>query len=130
MPAQAQCTLDGYTFTVNAPSQQSFVKKSINYSPTLGSSDGTVGGFFTIRKRFPQDRTPITLSWPILHAAQWSELDTIASTLTAVTFTDWNGNSFQVLVNAPTYVSVLRGAINAYTDVKLALVVVSGANSG
>ncbi len=118
MPNQSLCSLGSFTFRFNAPSQKNPSPKSVQHVTTLG------GGVNTVWPVFQQDRV-ITLSWPTLNFADYNSLEAQKNLPGTLTFVDWLGVSYTVLVLDLTHDTILRGGSDAYTNVSMMLRVVS-----
>ena len=115
---QTTCQLASLTFPYNAPSQKNPSPKSVQHVTTLG------GGVNTVWPVFPQDRV-ITLSWPTLNFGTYSSLEAQKNLAGPLSFLDWLGVSYTVLVLDLTHDTILRGGLDAYQNVTLTLRVVS-----
>ena len=115
---QSICSLGSFSFRANAPDQKNPAPKSVQHVTTLG------GGVNTIWPVYPQDRV-ITMSWPVLNYADYNSLEVQKNLPGSLTFVDWLGVSYTVIVLELTHSSVLKGGLDAYSGVSLLLRVVS-----
>lgn len=115
---QTLCQLGTFQFQFNAPDQKNPAPKSVQHVTTLG------GGVNTVWPVFAQDRV-ITLSWPTLNFADYNSLETQKNLPGTLSFTDWLGVAYSVLVLDLTHTTILRGGVDAYTSVVLVLRVIS-----
>jgi hypothetical protein len=110
------CILDGYTFAMNPVDSINPPVRSIGEIVTFGGTVRVDWG------AFDSDRV-IELAWPLIDPCMFTALNACA-TYGPKTYIDEFGQSWTVLVEAPTYSGYTPGAAG-YKDVKLKLSVIS-----